>query len=293
MKTKFLIPLIAGVGLLCACKGRGKASADYEVVNNGSSAAADSTKLDSIALTGSKLIKTAGMHFKVKNVQQTSEHIAALTVACNGMVMHHEMGSTADRSLDIRISDDSVMRVTSFNTVADMTIKIPSAKLEDFMNQVARMGVYINSRQMDITDKSLDYLSAQLKLKNRNELVSQQKKGKIIIKDPAKVLNLKDDMVDQQINNREIDAAVKYSVVSLGFYESNTINKEIIANDDPSAYNLQFFKRMGMAIENGWGFFVDMIVGLTNLWVFLLTGLAIWYIIIRYRTKKRAVLVKE
>jgi hypothetical protein len=278
------------VALLCACKGKG--SSGYDVVNNSGGAAADSTKMDSIALTGSKLVKTAGMRFKVKSVQQTSEHISSLTASCNGMVMHHEMGSTADRSLDIRISNDSVMRVTSFNTTADMTIKIPSAKLEDFMNQVFRMGVYVNNCRMDITDKSLDYLSAQLKLKSRNELMSQQKKGKIIIKDPAKVLDLKDDMIDQRINNREIDAAVKYSVVGLSFYESNTINKEIIANDDPSAYNLQFFKRVGMALENGWGIFVDLIVGITNLWVFIIAGLIVWFLIVRYKNKKMPVLEK-
>ena len=39
------------------------------------------------------------------------------------------------------------MRVTSFNTTADMTVKVPSAKLDDFMNQVAQMGIYVNNRQ--------------------------------------------------------------------------------------------------------------------------------------------------
>ncbi len=82
-----------------------------------------------------KLVKTAGVRFKVKNVQQTAEQITKLTVSANGMVMHHQMGSMAGRSLDVRISDDSVMRVTSFNTTAEMTVKIPSSKLEDFMNQ--------------------------------------------------------------------------------------------------------------------------------------------------------------
>src|SRR5205814_603803 len=110
------------------------------------------------------------------------EHISALTTGVNGMVMHHQMGSTAERSLDVHISDDSVMRVTSFNTSAEMTVKIPCSKLEEFMNQVGHMGIYVNNRGMDITDKSLDYLSSQLKLKSRTELVSQQKKGKIIIK---------------------------------------------------------------------------------------------------------------
>jgi len=236
-----------------------------------------------------KLVKTAAISFKVKNVQQTAEHITALTTSINGMVMHHQMGSAAERSQDVRISNDSVMRVTSFNTTADMTVKIPSEKLEAFMDEVGHMGIYVNDRNMDITDKSLDYLSSQLKLKSRMELVNQQKQGKVIIKNPEHVLNLKDDMIDQQIGNRQIDDAVKNSIVTLSFFQSNTINKEVIANDDPSAYNLPFFKRLGIALENGWALFVDMIIGMANIWVFILAGFGIWMII---RFYKKKVLVK-
>jgi hypothetical protein len=285
MKTKFLIPLIAGLGLLCACKGK----SGYEIVNNSSSA--DSAKTDSIVVSQPKLVKTAGIHFKVKNVQQTSEKIATLTISVHGMVMRHDMNSTPDRTTDVRISDDSVMRVTSFNTTANMTVKVPSAKLDDFMNQVARMGIYVNNRSMEITDKSLDYLSSQLKLKSRTELVNQQKKGKIIIKKPEDVLNLKDDMIDQQIGNLGINDAVKNSIVTLSFYQSNTINKEVIANDDPSAYNLPFFKRFGMAIDGGWALFVDVIIGLANIWVFILAGIGVLMLIRYYRGKKALGLV--
>jgi hypothetical protein len=286
MKKRILIPLLAGLALLWACKGK----TGSELVNN--SRSADSAKIESADTLQTKLIKTAGINFKVKNVQQTAELISALTTGLNGMVMHHQMTSTAERSLDVRISDDSVMRVTSFNTIAEMIVKIPQAKLEDFMNRVARMGIYVNNRSMDITDKSLDYLSSQLKLKNRTELVSQQKSGRIVIKKPEDVLQLKDDMVDQQIGNLGINNAVKNSVVTLSFYQSNTINKEAIANDDPSAYNLPFIKRMGMAIETGWEVFVDVIIALTNLWVFILAAIGAWTLIRYYRNKKSLALAK-
>jgi hypothetical protein len=280
MKTRILIPLMAGLALLCACKDK----TGYEVVNNSSSA--DTVKkADSTVTLQPKLVKTADISFKVKNVQQTAERVNALTTSYGGMVMHHQMSSTAERSMDVRISDDSVMRVTSLSNIASMTIKVPQAKLEGFINQVARMGIYVNNSSMDITDKSLDYLSSQLKLKSRTELVSQQKNGKIIIKKPEDVLLLKDDMVDQQISNLGINDAVKNSVVALSFYQSNTINKEIIANNDPSAYKLPFFKRLGLAIENGWEVFVDIIIGLANLWVFILAGLGVWMIIRHYRSK--------
>jgi len=99
-------------------------------------------------------------------------------------------------------------------------------------------------------------------------------------------LNLKDDMIDQQIGNRQIDDAVKNSIVTLNFFQSNTINKEVIANDDPSAYNLPFFQRLVMAVQNGWGLFVDVVIGMANIWVFILAGIGVWMLVKYYKSKK-------
>ena len=289
MKSKILIPLLAGLVLLGACKGK---HGSEEFVNNSSSA--DTVKVaDTTASTPPKLVKTADMRFKVKNVQQTSEHITALATGYHGLVMHHQVGSSELRSMDIRKGDDSIIRITAFRTTADITVKIPSNKMEDFMNEVGRMGIYVNNRQLDVSDKSLEYLAARLKFQSREELVSQQKKGKIIIKNPANVLLLKDDMVDQQIGNSQIDDEVKNSIVTLSFYQSNTIYKETIANDDPAAYNLPFFKRLLGCIENGWVIFEELILGLANLWVVIIAGLGIWMLIKYYRSKKPVVIVKS
>jgi hypothetical protein len=284
MKTKLLIPL-AAIALFCACKGKG---GGYEVVNNSSSADSDVSKKADTS-TAPKLVKTAGMNFKVKNVNQTAVRIDALTTGFGGMVVHQQMGSSVQGAHDVRISGDSVMRTTSLTTTAELTVKVPSVRLEKFMDSVASMGLFVTSRNLDITDKTLDYLSAQLKLKSRNELISQQKQGKIIIRNPAKVLDLKDDMIDQQIGNRQIEDAVKNSVVSLRFYQSNTINKEVIVNDDPAAYDQPFFKRLLMACENGWNLCLDIIIGLANIWILLLAGALVWIGIRNYHKRKRAV----
>jgi hypothetical protein len=248
---------------------------------------------DTTASAVTKLVKTADMRFKVKNVQQTSEQIIILTKNFRGIIIHHHVGSSEQRSMDIRKSDDSVVRIAAFNTTADITVRIPSDKLEDFMNQVAHMSIYLNSRRMDISNKSLDYLSARLKLQNRSELISQQKKGRIIIKNPASVLLLKDDMVDQQIANRQIDDQVKNSIVTLSFYQSNTIYKQTIPNDDPSAYNLPFFKRLGGAIDNGWIIFEELLLGIANLWVLIISGLGAWVVIRYCKSKKQAAFIKS
>ena len=280
MKTKILMLPLAAVLLLGACKGSGS---HYEAINNSATDTVASATMDSTA--SPKLVKTADMRFKVKNVQQTAEKITALTVKNSGMVMHHQMESAVRDSKDFRITDDSVNRVSSFSTTADMTVKIPSEHLEEFMTEVAYMGMYVTMRKMDIEDKSLDFLSAKLKLNSRKELVDQQKKGKVTIKNPVNVLLLKDDMVDGQIGNLKIDDAVKYSIITLSFYQSNTILQEHIANDDPSAYNLPFFSRLAGSFANGWHLFMEAILAIANLWVFILAGISILLLIRFYRRK--------
>jgi len=289
MKTKLFLALLAGVLLLGACKG-----SNYEAIRDdkASSSSADTvakmTDTSKVDIPTTKLIKTADMRFKVKNVQQTGDAIAALTARDGGMVMHHQMQADVERSGDIRVSNDSVKRVSALRTDADMTVKVPSEKLEGFMTEVARMGMYVTLRKMDIEDRTLDYLSEKLKLRNRQDLVDQQKKGKVVIKNPVNVMLLKDDMVDQQIGNMRTDEAVKYSIVTLSFYQSNFINQEMIANDDPSAYHLPFINRLVIALNNGWQLFVELILGLANLWVFIALGIGLWTMYRYYKRKHPA-----
>ncbi|MDN5286848.1 MAG: hypothetical protein JWR38_3122 [Mucilaginibacter sp.] len=282
MKTKIAILLLAGGFLLGACKGRG----------SGYSADSKRDNADSVSVPGtdasvqSKLAKTADMRFKVKDVRQTAENIAALTIKNNGMVMHHQMQANITGSQDIHISNDSVMHISSINTVADMTVSIPPDHVEDFMNQVARMGIYVNARKMDIEDKSLDYLSSKLKRNNREAFVAQQNKN--VDKDASKELVMKDDIVDNKISNLKIDKESRYSTIILSFYQSNSVVKEVVANDDPAAYQLPLFKRLISSLAYGWSVFAELILWLANLWVFILAGIGIWLLFRFYKRKHPA-----
>ncbi|HWZ03219.1 MAG TPA: DUF4349 domain-containing protein [Mucilaginibacter sp.] len=288
MKTKFLIPL-AGLALLCACKGKSSSveSADPTDDTTQKVTLSRETKVvepDTIQ-NHPKIVKTADMHFQVKSVRQTTEQITALTENYNGQVIHHVMRSAAGDSVDVRKGDDSVMRVTLINSTAEMIVKIPPANLVDFMNHVAQLGIRINDQKMDVNDKSLDYLSTRLKLKNQSELVESQKKTIVNKKDPDNLLAFKNNMVDQQINNRKIDDSVKFSTVILSFYENNAVSKRMMADNNLADYQQPFSKRFGMSFENGWNVFVEILIGVSNFWILIPVGLGIW-LTIRYFKRK-------
>lgn len=285
MKTSNLIALLFAAVALYSCKGGGSAAMDYQSTDSALVTA------DSTAPQQAKLVKTADITFKVKNVPQTCEQVSNLTTQYQGMVMHHQMRAEIQNSRDVALGNDSVRHIAAFNTTADMTIKVPTEKLNDFMNKVGHMSQYVTLSRMDIEDKSLDYLESQLKLNSRNELVRQQKNGRITIKDPSEVLYFKDELVDQQIYKRRIDDAVKYSVVTLNFYQSNTIVQETIVNDDPAVYNISFTSRFGLAVVNGLHIFAEVVLALTNLWVFVLAGLGVWFAIRMYHKKRGTTLM--
>jgi hypothetical protein len=86
-------------------------------------------------------------------------------------------------------------------------------------------------------------------------------------------------MIDQQISNRSIDDAIKYSNVSFTFYQSNIIRREIMVNDDPSYYKLPFSKRFLLALGGGWEVFTEVVLMITRLWMIIITGFAVWAVV--------------
>ena len=281
---------MAGLALLCACKGRSS-------TETSDSATMDTTRAKSVARMSDtiqdhpKQVKTADIRFQVNGVRQTAEQITSLTASFNGTVVHHFMKSTAGDSVDVRKNDDSVMRVTIINSTAEMTVKIPFANMENFMNQVARLGIRVNNQRMDITDKSLEYLSARLKLKNQKDALDRQKEA-ANKKDPDNLLAVKNSMVDQQINNQRTDDSVKNSIVTLSFYEKNIISKKMVANSDLSAYREPLSSRLGTSFKNGWNVFTDVMAALANFWVLVPVGLGVWLGMRYYKNRKASALAK-
>ena len=279
MKTKIICLGACFALFLAACSGK---KDGYNIASSADSTAVY-TKSDTS--TSPKLIKTANMHFKVKNVQRTCEDVTTLATGYGGMVMHHTMQSSLNKNYQSPISRDSVLHVSSYNTTADMTVRIPSSKMEEFMNMVGRMAMYIDTRNMDIEDKTLDYLSAKLKMKNQADIVKHQNAA---VNQGQNIQGIKNDLIDEKVNARRIDSETKYSTISLTFYQTNTIVKEVTVNDDPSSFREPFLTQLGNAISTGWLGLGDVMVFFANGWVLFVLAAMAWYGYFLYKRKQLA-----
>ncbi len=282
MKTTTFFCVLITISFLMACN-----SNKMERADSGSSADSVSTAFTPMMPDSVKLVKTAGIDFKVKDVYKSSRLISEKARFMGGMVTHQNIESVQKKEKSMRISGDSVLTVSAYTTQADLIVKVPSSQLEEFMQEVSSIATFVYSSKLDIDDKSIDYLASSLKQKSRQELLSLAKKKTIKSNEAASLIDKEDERIDQIINNKRIDTDVRYSSIQLNLSQPPVIRKEIVANEELSAYNLPFFHRLGNALVNGWELFLSLIIGVTNLWMLIILGLVSWFAFRLYKQKRK------
>jgi len=237
-------------------------------------------------LTGEsvKLVKKISMDFKVKDVRKSAGEIAGTARKLGGMVTHYNISSEEYNSKTLPVSDDSLLVITSYRTSAYMIVRVPSADLEEFIGIVSSTAAFIRSSKLDIDDMSLDFLESTMKQENRKELFEAGASVKGKISQVGDLLRQRDVKVEEHVKNMRIDADVKFSSITLTFFQNDRINKEIIANNDLTNYALPFSRNIANAFYSGWDVFLSAVVGLTHLWMFILLALIILF---GYRSYKK------
>jgi len=238
-----------------------------------------------------KIIKTADMRFRVKDVQNTKEQLSKTIKAQGGSVAEFSIQSSILQTDKIKESADSLKEITSYRTDGYLVAKVPSEKLDEFTNTIVGMAVFVDNQSMKMDDQSLAYLANRMKAQNRIDASNQI--GNIPSKRTGNIetsLALKDDYVDRKLDNMSIDSRVKYSTITLNFYQDNTVKTMVVANDNLYDYRPAFANRFWLSIMNGWTIFMEIILALANLWMLIVAGIVV-FITIRYFMRKNKVVM--
>ncbi|MBC6111117.1 DUF4349 domain-containing protein [Pedobacter fastidiosus] len=275
-----IIAIAIIVGLF-GCKGENKKYASADTVSTAElqTETADSTVAE-------KIVKTADMRFRVKDVQNTKEQLSKTIKGQGGTVSEFSIQSSIQETNKVKQSTDSLKEITSYRTEGYLVAKVPSEKLDDFTNEIAKMSVFVDNQSMKMDDQSIAYLANKLKAENRVDAIN--KINRVASKKSANVetsLYLKDDYVDKKIENMQIDSRVKFSTIKLNFYQDNTVKTMIVANDNLYDYRPAFVNRLWLGFVNGWTIFKEIIIAISNLWMLLVLGIAGFLVFKYYKAK--------
>jgi hypothetical protein len=266
---------IAIVLTIFGCQNENKKYASADAVES-----TELNKETSDSTVAEKIIKTADMRFRVKDVQKTKEQLSKTIKAEGGTVAEFSIESTIQETDKVKQSTDSLKEITSYRTQGYLVAKVPSDKLDEFTNTIAKMAVFVDNQSMKMDDQSIAYLSNKLKAQNRIDAI--EKINKVASKKSANVessLYIKDDYVDKRIENMQIDSRVKYSTITLNFYQDNTVKTMVVGNDNLYDYRPAFINRLWLGIVNGWTIFKEIIIAVSNLWMLILIGIVVFFVI--------------
>ena len=250
-------------------------------------ALSDTTSVNGFSGDEVKLVKTAGLHCKVHDVEKSTRAVSAIAQQFGGMVFNLSMEYEETGQNELPLSADSLMIVTVATPQANMTIRMPSQNLEAFMYGVTDIGYFTRSSTLNIDDCSLQYLENNLKQQSRTAVIT----GSSLRRDKSfthtRAIQVKDDVIDKQLANKSIDAQVNYSTVSLTLYQNQVIRKEVVANYAVADYQLPFSQRLGNDISNGWQMFQSFLLVLAHLWmfVFITAGGYFYYRFLQHKRK--------
>lgn len=242
---------------------------------------------DTISLPADKIIKTADIRFRVKDAHKMKTEISRQIKSYGGSLVECVIESNIEQTEKIRYSTDSVLEIMSYRTEGNIIARIPSEKLDDFTDDVVNQASFVHHQSLKFDDQRISYLSNTLQAKNRAETIGSIKKTDKKISDAEKVLALKDAYTNKKTENLLIDDKVKFSTITLNFYQENTIKKLVAGNDNISDYRPGFFNRLGLNLLNGWVICKEFILILASLWAPLLAAAAIYLAFRHYRNNRK------
>lgn len=281
MKNQLFIAMLLPILFLMACSSNKSENSSADVYSE----AADSVSITGLHGDSIKLVKTANLDFKVKDVYNASLAITASARNLGGRITHHNIVSEVQENKELTISADSLLLITAYQTKGDIIAKIPTNQLDEFMAEVYGLSSFIITSNLDVDDRSLQYLEDDLKQKSRAKFLADVDLKKTDIKGTEQLINQHDDLIDKNIANRQIIADTRYSTVQLTLSQNPSINKEKSVNVNLSSYQIPTSKRMADAFLAGWEYFMDLFIALMHLWMFIVLGLAIWLISRVYKRK--------
>ncbi|MDO4896130.1 MAG: DUF4349 domain-containing protein [Moraxella sp.] len=253
----------------------------------------DNPTLDSQATTQNEqahladkaFIIKADVNFAVKDVVATKDQLESLTLQTGGYIQTSKIYNNTTDTHRYPIGGEQLKVLTHFVRHGMMTVRIPRAKVSEFLKGMQGQVVFLNNQEFNASDVALDL--------QRNALHAQieaERQAKLGELNATKTDDLADksthvgEMTDSkyrqtlaELDRKALAEQVAFSTITLAFYQNPQIFESVMP--DTQAYiakdgRANFGHRFVQSISTGWLYFLEFILWLTSLWAFMV-GLAV------------------
>ena len=229
--------------------------------------------------TTRRMIRTADIKFKVKDVIKATYSIENIIVKHNGFVENSNLTSQINSTKETFIKEDSILVTTYYSVINTLVLRVPNTQLDTILKEIAQFIDFMDYRVISATDVTLDLLSKKLE---QIRLAKYDSRMKNAIDSKGKQLNdvttaennllYKQEQADgAKLANLQILDKIKFSTITLSLYQNQSIKYEVIAKEkEVKPYSTPFSISFVDALKFGWTIIVDIFLFLINIWSIIL-----------------------
>jgi len=217
-----------------------------------------------IKVSDRKIIKEGEISFETKNVKSAR-------IAIDSIV----------KKYGAYISGDNETKYSE-KVQQTITIRVPFAKFDELLASIVNGVDYLDSRNIRASDVTEEYLDVQSRIKNKKkleerftEILKEARSVDDILNVERQIGQLREEIESAEGRLRYLENRTSLSTLTVTFYEYHESEKG-------------FGSEFGRGFVNGWNSLVWFLVGLVNIWPFLIIiGLVVWFIIRKYSQRKK------
>lgn len=210
-----------------------------------------------------KIINSGELRFQSRDLAETEKLILDVVGELGGYISNNNTYS----------SDDKISQ--------NITVRVPADKFDNLLERVsenARKIDYRNIHSQDVTEEFIDIearLRTKKELENRYlELLKKATKVEEIVAIEKEIGTLRSEIESIEGRLKYLNSQVNMSTLTIDFYQM-------------TGSTLNFSSTLGNAIVSGWRLLLAFLVGLVNLWPFLLIITVTLFVLFRFRRKRR------
>ncbi|MBL7835128.1 MAG: DUF4349 domain-containing protein [Cyclobacteriaceae bacterium] len=208
-----------------------------------------------------KLIRNGALSFETSDVKKTKTTIDAICKELNAYISNESQNNYSSR--------------LQYN----QTIRVTADKFDLLIQKVEAEASRVEGKNVNTEDVTEEFIDVEARLKTKKdletryrEILKQAKTVEEIITIERQIAEVRSDIESMEGRLKYLSSQVAYSTLTVSFYET-------IGTD------FGFGSKIGGAFGTGWQYFLSFLIGLVNVWPFLiLMALVIW---LAFRWDKR------
>ena len=214
------------------------------------------------AVTERKIIKNGDLNFESTDVNETRRYITKLVSDVKGYV-----------------SADNAQNYDS-KTEVRMTVRIPSGKFDQVLNNVSEKASRVDSKSVNAQDVTAEFIDVEARVKTKKELESRYKALLSKANSVTEILSIEKELGTLRGEIESVEGRLKYLNDNVSFSTLNFTFYERTGSE------FGFGSKFTAAVGDGWQNVLAFLIGLISLWPFILIGVII---IVFWRRRRRRI----